>query len=92
MRNEIKVYEDKALNDQSFILDDVVFIRCRLKNCDLFYSGGDTEWANTNFDNCRFHWRGAAKNTFALLQNMGILPLQPPVPVPPASSANKPPN
>jgi hypothetical protein len=92
MRNEIKVYEDKTLNDQSFVLDDVVFIRCRLKNCDLFYSGGDSEWANTAFENCRFHWRGAAKNTFALLQSMGILPQQPPAPAPPASTANKPPN
>ena len=39
MKSEIKVFEDKTLNDQSFILDEVVFIRCRLKNCDLFYCG-----------------------------------------------------
>jgi hypothetical protein len=90
MRNEIKVYEDKTLNDQSFILDDVVFIRCRLKNCDLFYAGGDYEWVETHFENCRFHWRGPAKNTVALLQGMGILPLQPPVPTPKTSSASKP--
>jgi hypothetical protein len=90
MRAEIKVYEDKALNDQSFILDDVVFIRCRLKNCDLFYSGGDYEWIETHFENCRFHWRGAAKSTFALLQGMGIIPLQPPMPAAPSSTATKP--
>ena len=90
MSSEIKVFEDKTISDQSFILDEVVFVRCRLKNCDLFYSGGDTEWVNTNFDNCRFHWRGPAKNMFALLQNMGILPQQPPAPAPPTSTGNKP--
>ncbi len=90
MGNEIKVYEDKTLNDLSFILEHVVFIRCRLKNCDLFYSGGDYEWIDTNFDNCRFHWRGMAKNTFALLQGMGIVPLKPPIPTAPTSTAIKP--
>ena len=86
MRSEIEVFQDKTLTDQSFILDEVVFIRCSLKNCDLFFSGGDTEWVNTNFENCRFHWRGAAKSTFALLQNMGLIPQQPAAPAPPTST------
>jgi hypothetical protein len=90
MKLEVSVYEDKNLIDQSFILDDVIFIRCHLKNCDLFYSGGDTEWVDTNFESCRFHWRGPAKNTFALLQNLGLLPQQPGAPTPPASTATKP--
>jgi hypothetical protein len=90
VKNEIKVYEDKTLNDQSFVLDDVVFIRCQMKNCDLFYFGGDFEWVETAMENCRFHWRGPAKNTFAMLAGMGLLkPLttaQPSVP----STAGKP--
>ena len=86
MRSEIKVYEDKTLNDQSFILDDVVFIRCRLKNCDLFYSGGDYEWIETSMDSCRFHWRGAAKNSVALFQSLMGANQQPIVPKPPAST------
>ena len=90
MKSEIRVYEDKNFSDPSFVLDEVVFLRCRLKNCDLFYSGGDTEWAETNFENCRFHWRGSAKNTFALLQVTGMLPKQLPAPAPPQTQ--KPPN
>ena len=86
----MQVYQRKVFNNQSFILEEVVFIECELKDCDLFFSGGDTEWVNTKFDNCRFHWRGAAKSTFALLQNMGILPQQPPAPTPPTSTAGKP--
>ncbi len=83
---EIKVYEDKTLNDRSFILDEVVFIRCRLKNCDLFYSGGDYEWVETSMENCRFHWRGAAKSSFALFQALQVMGQQVPVPKPPAST------
>jgi hypothetical protein len=86
MRSEIKVYEDKTLNDQSFILDDVVFIRCRLKNCDLFYAGGDYEWIETSMENCRFHWRGAAKNSFALFLSLQGLSQQQMIPKPPTSS------
>lgn len=86
MRNEIKVYEDKTLNDQSFSLDEVVFIRCRLKNCDLFYAGGDYEWVETSMENCRFHWRGAAKNSFALFQSLQGAARQPMAPKPPTST------
>jgi hypothetical protein len=86
----IQVYQDKALNGQSFILEECIFIDCQLKNCDFFFSGGDTEWTNTNFENCRFHWRGAAKSTFALLQNLGLIPQQPAAPKPPISTAVKP--
>jgi len=86
MRTEIKVYEDKNLNDQSFIIDETVFIRCRLKNCDLFYAGGDYEWIDTNFENCRFHWRGAAKNSFVLFQALQVMSQQPAAPKPPTST------
>jgi len=89
MKSEIKVYEDKTLNDQSFILDEVVFIRCRLKNCDLFYSGGDYEWIETGMENCRFHWRGPAKNSVALFQSLQVMSQQA-VPKPPTSTAGKP--
>lgn len=86
MKSEIKIYEDKNLNDQSFVLDEVVFIRCRLKNCDLFYSGGDCEWLETHFDSCRFHWRGPAKNSFALFQMLKLMSQQAGSPVPPSTT------
>lgn len=86
MKSEVKVYEDKTLDGQSFILDEVVFIRCRLKNCDLFYSGGDYEWVETHFENCRFHWRGAAKNSVGLFQALQVMSQQVPAPKPPTST------
>lgn len=88
----MRVHEDKTLSDQSFVLEEVVFIRCRLKNCDLFYSGGDFEWTETHFENCRFRWRGPAKNTFAMLHGLGFLkpptPGQPQIPPTAGQKAN----
>jgi hypothetical protein len=81
-KESVKVHQDKSYHDESFTIDECVFVRCTLKNCDFFYSGGDTEWVETKFENCRFHWRGAAKNTFALLQVLGLIQQQPPSAIP----------
>jgi hypothetical protein len=67
-------YRNQIFQGKSFILENVAFLKCKLSDCDLYYSGGDFEWAETSFDNCRFHWRGSAKNTLALLQTMGMVP------------------
>ncbi len=69
----MKVYTDKTLHDDSFVIEEVCFVNCTLKNCHLFYSGGDCEWVNTNFDGCHFHFLGAAKKTKELLQQIGLL-------------------
>lgn len=67
----METYRNQTFQGKTFILDEVTFLECKLSDCDLYYSGGDFEWVNSHFENCRFHWRGAAKNTVALLQGMG---------------------
>ncbi len=69
----MRVHKDKAFSNQSFELEGVCFMGCTLKECDLFYSGGEFGWQQSSFVNCRFHWRGEAKNTVALLQSIGAL-------------------
>lgn len=69
----MRIYEDKTMSDQTFILEENVFLNCTLKNCDVFYSGGDFEFVNLKLDNTRFHFRGAAKNTQMLFQTIGLL-------------------
>jgi len=86
----MEVIKDQKLAGRSFILDEVVFMNCQLKDCDLFYSGGEVEWVNTHFENCRFHWRGAAKNTFALFLNLKIVAPQTAPPAVPKSVGQKP--
>lgn len=68
------IYRNQNFQGKSFVIENVVFLKCKLTDCDLYYSGGDFEWAETFFENCRFHWRGPAKNTLALLQVIGMMP------------------
>lgn len=69
----MKIYEDKNISDQTFVLEDTVFKNCTLKNCDVFYSGGDFEFLNLQLDNTRFHFRGAAKQAQILFHSLGML-------------------
>ena len=86
----IKTYRDKTINNDSFILDEVVFFNCTLKNCDLFYSGGEFQLVESRLDNCRIHFRGAARNTQGLMMTLGMLkaPLQLPAQAIPVAKAN----
>lgn len=78
----METYRKQNFQGRSFILEEVVFMECKLTDCDLFYSGGDSEWVNCQFENCRFHWRGAAKNTirekfYGLCHNISFFCLVP---------------
>jgi hypothetical protein len=70
----MQAFRNQSFEGRFFDLDDTVFFECNLKNCDLFYAGGDIQIVNTKMDNCRFQWRGAAKNTVFVLQSLGVLP------------------
>lgn len=83
----MQAIRNQTLENQPFVLEDCYFENCVLRNCDLFFSGGDFEWANTTFDNCRFHWRGAAKSTWMLMRLLGLMKEQlPPSNLPKSSS------
>ena len=90
----METYRNQNFQGKSFILDEVVFVKCKLTDCDLYYSGGDSEWIETSFEACRFHWRGPAKNTLGLLLAMGILKLaqMPPQSTIPAMAPDQKPN
>ena len=70
----MKIIENAKIENKIFNLEDVVFINCEVSGCDLFYSGGDFEWSNTVFHDCRFHFRGAAANTRTLMFMMNVKP------------------
>jgi hypothetical protein len=86
----VKIHRDKSISEETFVLEDHVFIDCTLKNCDLFYSGGDVEFVNLKLDNCRFHFRGAAKNTQMLMFGFGMLRPPSEVPLQVSTSTQKP--
>ena len=82
-------FKGQHFTGRVFDLDETVFFQCKLTDCDLYYSGGDFEWTETLFENCRWHWRGPAKNTMFLLQLIGLLQVQA-IPAIPKSGATKP--
>lgn len=86
----IKAYRDKSISNESFVLEEAAFFNCTLKNCDLFYSGGDFQVQETKLDGCRVHFRGAALRTQQMLLSMGMLkaPLQLPSQTTPSAKAN----
>ncbi len=88
----METFRDQKFAGRSFIVDEVVFINCQLKDCDLYYSGGDFDWTNASFDGCRFHWRAAAKRTVDLLRLIGALKEQSQGPgqIPPTTTGGKP--
>ncbi|MGO9323155.1 MAG: hypothetical protein ACLP07_01225 [Terracidiphilus sp.] len=76
----ITKYEGQTLEKQSLIVEECFFVNCVLRDCDLFYSGGDFEWANARYENCRWHFRGPALKTMQVMQTLGMLkqPTAPP--------------
>jgi hypothetical protein len=69
----ITVHEGDTIIASTFVVEEHVFINCKLKNCRLYYSGGAFEWVNTSFENCTWGFRGAARDTFQLLMTLGML-------------------
>ncbi|MGB9030703.1 MAG: hypothetical protein WCC27_11340 [Acidobacteriaceae bacterium] len=83
----ITKYENQTFENMAFLLEECFFVNCVLKECDLFYSGGDADWTNVRWENCRWHFRGPALKTIQLLQVTGALPRQQPPPTVLASSS-----
>jgi hypothetical protein len=80
-------YEGKTLNKAVFVVEDCFLINCVLRDCDLFYSGGDFECVNVQFQDCRWHFRGPALKTMQMMQTIGMLkPVQIAPPTPASSS------
>jgi hypothetical protein len=69
----ITVHEGDTIIASNFVVEEHIFINCKLKNCRLYYSGGPFEWVNTSFENCFWGFRGPAKDTMLLLTTLGIL-------------------
>jgi hypothetical protein len=69
----ITVHEGDTLIASNFVVEEHIFINCKLKNCRLYYSGGPYEWQNTSFENCSWGFRGPAKDTMMLCMTLGML-------------------
>ena len=85
----ITKYENQTFEKKAFVIEECFFVNCVVRDCDVFYSGGDFEWENVQWDQCRFHFRGPALKTLQLFQTMGMLkPGQTPIPPPTKTSSH----
>ncbi len=69
----ITVHEGDTFVATTFVIEEHIFINCKLKNCRLYYSGGTFEFVNTNFENCAWGFRDEAGNTLRLAMVLGML-------------------
>ena len=83
----INIYEGVTLEGKAFVMEESIFRNCTLIGCSLFYSGGEVEWVNTNFQNCTWGFRGGARATIQVLSMLGLLKsgAQQPTSVPPTT-------
>ena len=80
-------YEGQTLQKQTFVVEECCFINCVLKDCHLFYSGGDSEFLGGGMENCHWHFRGPALKTIQMAQSLGMLKMpQTPPPFPASGS------
>jgi hypothetical protein len=67
----MKRIENREIHDVTLDIDDTEFINCQFTNCTLVYSGGPCVF-QSHGENCRLQMKGAAANTFDLLQDLGM--------------------
>jgi hypothetical protein len=72
----MKIYKNTTITKEAIVLEEVCLIDCTLKDCDVFYSGGDADYQNLKLDNTRFHFRGEAQKTVQTLASFGMLKTQ----------------
>jgi hypothetical protein len=69
----IHIHQNETLKNAAYVLEEHIFINCKLTNCTLIFSGGSFEFVNTTFENCQWKFRDKAAMTLQLCMTIGML-------------------
>lgn len=77
-------FENQTFTGITVILDDKVFVNCKIDRCIVIYTGGDLMLDGTKITNSQFKFDGPAGRTVKLLKWLKLIPpdelLEPPAP------------
>ncbi len=68
----MQTIQDQNAEGIAIAMDDKFFLRCHYTNCVLIFGGGECEWLESSFTNCRIATIGPAKRFIKLLQSFGF--------------------
>ena len=69
----MRVIKDQTIENDVLDLDDTYLLNCKVKNCEIVYTGKHYAYKGTTFENCRLMLLGAAKWTQLFLGEFGQL-------------------
>lgn len=69
----ITLHTKEQIKGIAFRLEEHVLRDCQVIGCTVVYDGGPYELVNTSFHDCQWSFRESARNTFQLLQTLGML-------------------
>jgi len=67
-------FENQTFAGTTVILDDKIFIKCKIDRCTVIYAGGDLMLDGTKITNSWFKFDGPAARTIKLLKWLKALP------------------
>jgi hypothetical protein len=68
----MRVLKGQTIENDVVDMDDTYLENGKLKTCELFYSGKEFTWKNTQFNSCPVRLLGAVRNTQSLLRSLGL--------------------
>ncbi len=73
----MEVIEDREIHGELLTIDNKRFIRCKLVDCILEYSGSPVVFDSTHMQRCRYVFFDEARSTVRFLQGVGLMQYTP---------------
>ncbi len=68
----MRTIKDMTIETRKVVLDEIEFIRCNIRHCEIHYSGGEHSLVDTKIEGCTWAFHGAAQRTANLIKGFGL--------------------